>query len=131
MSYFQEMNENGLDYIHHCEFTGGIRSRETAKRCVFNRETRYCAGWLSVERYPEGQNIQLLKARSHAEHHLPMVCVIQVAPSRGMAHASGVPSDDVMRCHSVDASLGMPLHLSWPSVMHGRRKNGHHGRRRI
>lgn len=54
-----------------------------------------------------------------------MVCVIKVAPSCGMAHTSRVPSDDVEVSSSIDASLGMPLHLSWPSVMHGGRKDGH------
>lgn len=109
--------------------SGGPSTPPTAHRYLTTRTFIRCR--LSVWKYPEGQDVELLKARRHAEHHLPMVCVVQVAPSSGMAHASGIPPNNVEVSACIDASLGVPLHLRWSSVVHRRREDSHHSGRRV
>ena len=68
--------------------------------------------------YLERKDVEPLEARSHAQNLLPVVSIIEVPFLRGMAHTSRIPSNNIEICTSINTSLSMPLHLSWPSIMH-------------
>ena len=76
--------------------------------------------WSGRMTYPERKDIELLKARSHAQNLLSMISIIKVPFRCRMAHTGRIPSNNIEICTSINTSLSMPLHLSWPSIMHWR-----------
>lgn len=76
--------------------------------------------WSGRMTYLERKDVEPLKARSHAQNLLSVICIIEVPFLRGVAHTSRIPSNNIEICTSINTSLSMPLHLSWPSIMHWR-----------